>query len=34
MRLLVAENDPALATFLHNSFDAQHYAVGFNTEAI
>jgi two-component system copper resistance phosphate regulon response regulator CusR len=27
MRLLVAENDPALATFLHNSFDAEHYAV-------
>ena len=27
MRLLVAENDPALATFLHSSFDAEHYAV-------
>jgi LSD1 subclass zinc finger protein len=27
MRLLVAENDPALATFPHNSFDAEHYAV-------
>lgn len=27
MRLLVAENDPALATFLHSSFDAEHYTV-------
>ena len=27
MRLLVAENDPALATSLHNSFNAEHYAV-------
>jgi hypothetical protein len=27
MRLLVVENNPALATFLHNSFDAEHYAV-------
>jgi two-component system, OmpR family, copper resistance phosphate regulon response regulator CusR len=27
MRLLVAENDPALATFLQRGFDAEHYAV-------
>jgi DNA-binding response OmpR family regulator len=27
MRLLVAENDPALATFLQNSFDQERYAV-------
>lgn len=27
MRLLVAENDPALAAFLHSSFDAEHYTV-------
>jgi two-component system, OmpR family, copper resistance phosphate regulon response regulator CusR len=27
MRLLVAENDPALATFLHESFDHEHYSV-------
>ncbi|MGA7914692.1 MAG: hypothetical protein WCA00_05610 [Candidatus Acidiferrales bacterium] len=27
MRLLVAEQDPALATFLHSSFDAEHYTV-------
>jgi two-component system copper resistance phosphate regulon response regulator CusR len=27
MRLLVAENDPALATFLHESFGHEHYAV-------
>ena len=27
MRLLVAENDPALATFLQESFDHEHYAV-------
>jgi DNA-binding response OmpR family regulator len=27
MRLLVDENDPALATFLHSSFDAEHYTV-------
>ncbi len=27
MRLLVAKNDPALAAFLHNSFDAEHCAV-------
>jgi DNA-binding response OmpR family regulator len=27
MRLLVAEKDPALASFLHKSFDQEHYAV-------
>ncbi|MGD0426579.1 MAG: response regulator transcription factor [Candidatus Acidiferrales bacterium] len=27
MRLLVAENDPALATFLQNSFGHEHYSV-------
>ena len=27
MRLLVAENDSTLATFLQRSFDAEHYAV-------
>ncbi|MFZ3214524.1 MAG: response regulator [Candidatus Acidiferrales bacterium] len=27
MRLLVAEYDPALATFLHTSFDEEHYVV-------
>jgi DNA-binding response OmpR family regulator len=27
MRLLVAEDDPALATFLHESFGHEHYAV-------
>jgi two-component system, OmpR family, copper resistance phosphate regulon response regulator CusR len=27
MRLLVAENDPALGTFLQRGFDAEHYAV-------
>jgi DNA-binding response OmpR family regulator len=27
MRLLVAENDPALATFLQEGFDHEHYAV-------
>jgi DNA-binding response OmpR family regulator len=27
MRLLVAENDPALATFLQESFDREHYDV-------
>jgi DNA-binding response OmpR family regulator len=27
MRLLVAENDPALATFLHESLSHEHYAV-------
>jgi DNA-binding response OmpR family regulator len=27
MRLLVAESDPALASFLHKSFDQEHYAV-------
>lgn len=27
MRLLVAENDPALATFLQESFDHEHYDV-------
>ncbi len=27
MRMLVAENDPALATFLHGSFNDEHYAV-------
>jgi chemotaxis protein MotB len=27
MRMLVAENDPALATFLHESFSDEHYAV-------
>jgi|SRR5579863_1503943 len=27
MRMLVAENDPALATFLHESFSDEHFAV-------
>jgi len=27
MRMLIAENDPALATFLHESFTDEHYAV-------
>ncbi len=27
MRLLVAENDPALGTFLCRGLDAEHYAV-------
>lgn len=27
MRLLVAENDPSLASFLHSGFGAEHYAV-------
>ncbi len=27
MRMLVAENDPALATFLHESFSDEHYTV-------
>jgi len=27
MRLLVAESDPSLASFLHESFDQEHYAV-------
>jgi DNA-binding response OmpR family regulator len=27
MRLLVAENDPALAIFLHGSFEHEHYTV-------
>jgi chemotaxis protein MotB len=27
MRLLIADNDPALATFLHESFGHEHYAV-------
>jgi two-component system, OmpR family, copper resistance phosphate regulon response regulator CusR len=27
MRLLVAESDPALASFLHESFNEEHYAV-------
>ena len=27
MRLLVAENDPALATFLHDGLEYEHYAV-------
>lgn len=27
MRLLVAENDPSLASFLNNGFGAEHYAV-------
>ena len=27
MRLLVAENDPAFATFLHDSFNAEHYTL-------
>ena len=30
MRLLVAEDDPALATFLHESFGHEHYAVDLN----
>jgi len=30
MRLLAIEDDPALATFLHNSFDPEHYAVDLN----
>ena len=27
MRLLVAENDPALATFLHDGLEYEHYSV-------
>jgi hypothetical protein len=27
MRLLVAESDPSLGTFLHSGFGAEHYAV-------
>jgi DNA-binding response OmpR family regulator len=27
MRLLVAENDPALATFLHDGLEHEHYSV-------
>jgi DNA-binding response OmpR family regulator len=33
MRLLVAENDPALATFLQESFDYEHYAVDLTHES-
>jgi DNA-binding response OmpR family regulator len=33
MRLLVAENDPALATFLQESFDDEHHAVDFSHES-
>jgi DNA-binding response OmpR family regulator/outer membrane protein OmpA-like peptidoglycan-associated protein len=33
MRLLVAENDPALATFLQESFDHEHYAVDLTHES-
>ena len=32
MRLLVAENDPALATFLQNSFDQERYAVDLTND--
>ena len=32
MRLLVAKNDPALGTFLHESFDHEHYAVDLTGE--
>jgi DNA-binding response OmpR family regulator len=27
MRLLIAENDPSLATFLNNGFGGEHYTV-------
>jgi DNA-binding response OmpR family regulator/outer membrane protein OmpA-like peptidoglycan-associated protein len=33
MRLLVAENDPALATFLQESFDHEHYTVDLTHES-
>jgi len=33
MRLLVAENDPALATFLQESFDHEHYSVDLTHES-
>jgi DNA-binding response OmpR family regulator len=33
MRLLVAENDAALATFLQESFDHEHYAVDLTHES-
>lgn len=33
MRLLVAENDPALATFLQRGFDAENYAVDLTQDA-
>jgi DNA-binding response OmpR family regulator len=33
MRLLVAENDPSLATFLHESFAHEHYAVDLADDA-
>jgi DNA-binding response OmpR family regulator len=32
MRMLVAENDPALATFLHESFTDEHYAVDLTAD--
>ena len=31
MRILVAENDPALARFLERGFDAEKYAVDLTT---
>jgi DNA-binding response OmpR family regulator len=33
MRLLVAENDPVLATFLQESFDHEHYSVDLTHES-
>jgi chemotaxis protein MotB len=33
MRLLVAENDPALATFLQESFDPEHYSADLTHES-
>jgi len=33
MRLLVAENDPSLASFLNNGFGAEHYAVDLTVMA-
>jgi len=34
MRLLIAESDPALGTFLQRSFDADHYAVDLAADAM
>jgi two-component system, OmpR family, copper resistance phosphate regulon response regulator CusR len=33
MRLLVAENDPVLATFLQEGFDHEHYSVDLTHES-
>ena len=32
MRLLVAENDPALGTFLQRGFDDEHYIVDLTSD--